>query len=107
MLRGKLGANKIYLVLDNWSVHRSKKFKAYVKQDGEIEVCYLPKNASYLNLVERKLGDIQRDILQNSSFQSVLECRNAIRTYVKDLNKGEKSKSCPNRKSRKYFSIFY
>ena len=43
MLRRKLGGNKIYLVLDNWSVHRSKKFKAYIKQDGGIEVFYLPK----------------------------------------------------------------
>ena len=86
---------KIYLILDNWSVHRSKAFKEFVEKDGKIELVYLPKNTPWLNKIEQIFSAVERDVIKNSNFKNKLESEVAIMRYIDYLN--SKSQTLENR----------
>lgn len=81
-LRRRYKSYRLYIILDCWRAHRSKRLKAYIK-NRPITLVELPTNCSWLNPVERVFADIQRQVLANSKFQTVAMLKWAIRSYVK------------------------
>jgi transposase len=72
----------LYIILDCWSVHRSKLLKEYVSHQP-ITLVELPTNASWLNPIERIFAEIQNQVLANSNFQSTFEAKQFIKKYIR------------------------
>lgn len=76
------GDYKIYFILDNWSVHKTKAFKRTAKELN-IEPHYIPTSAPYFNRIERGLfGKMQRELLNGSNFEDINELKKSIVEYV-------------------------
>ena len=71
----------IYVIMDNWSAHKSHSIKVWNYFHPRIHLVYLPSGASFLNKIERVFCFLSRDILQNSNFQTVREAMDRISNY--------------------------
>jgi transposase len=71
---GRLGRQikqKVFLILDNHSVHHSKKVKAYVqKHNDKLELFYLPAYCPDMNSQEL----VNQDVKANSNNFNLLKC---------------------------------
>lgn len=72
----------IYIIWDGWSAHTSNHTQAFIDLHPRIKVLPLPTRASWLNPVERDFSQIQRFVLNNSDFQSVMETMDAIGNFI-------------------------
>ena len=72
---------EIYVIMDNWTAHKSYAVKVWNTFHERMHLVYLPSGASFLNKIERVFGFLSRDVLQNSNFQSVEEAINRISNY--------------------------
>ena len=72
---------EVYVIMDNWSAHKSYDVKIWNFFHPRMHLVYLPSGASFLNKIERVFSILSRDILQNSNFQSVREAINRISNY--------------------------
>ena len=72
---------KIYVIMDNWSAHKSHSIKVWNYFHPRINLVYLPSGASFLNKIERVFCFLSRDVLQNSNFQTVREVMDRISNY--------------------------
>ena len=62
---------KILVVLDNHSVHRSKKTNEYLETRKErFEVVFTPKHGSWLNIIEGFFGKLARQLLRGIRVKS-------------------------------------
>jgi len=78
------GNYKIYMILDNWSVHKTKAFNK-TALDLNIELHYIPTSAPYYNKIELNLfGQIQKDVQNCSSFDNISEIKREIVEFVDD-----------------------
>ena len=68
----------IYVIMDNWSAHKSYSMKVWNYFHPRIHLVYLPSGASFLNKIERVFCFLSRDILQNSNFQTILKRREVL-----------------------------
>lgn len=75
---------ELYVILDNWSCHKSEAVKAFVDLNERLHLVYLPFCASWLNDVERDFIRIEKEVLRNSNFQSVREAMVAIDDFVEN-----------------------
>lgn len=71
----------IYVILDNWSAHKSWTIKIWAFFHPNFHLIYLPTNASWMNMIERVFGKLEREVLQNSNFQTVREAIDMISNY--------------------------
>ena len=72
---------EIYVIVDNWSAHKSYDIKVWNAFHERIHLVYLPSNASFLNKIERVFSFVAKDVLQNSNFQTVREAMERISNY--------------------------
>lgn len=85
-LANEIYPNKdLYIILDGWSAHRSHVFNAYVDLHSRIHPVYLPTCSSWLNDIEKDFSKIQKDVLNNSNFESRLEVVNAVSLYFENV----------------------
>ncbi len=69
----------IFLVLDNLSVHKSKKVKEEIaKHCPRIKLVFLPVRSPELNLIEVRWLWLQRQAINNSIFKDEQEIGQAI-----------------------------
>jgi transposase len=73
--------NELYIILDNWSAHTSNDIKVWNFFHPRMHLVYLPTNASWMNMIERVFSKYDRDILQNSNFETVREAMNRTANY--------------------------
>lgn len=71
----------IYVILDNWRAHTSYAIKVWAFFHPRFHIVYLPTNASWMNMIERVFSKFDKDILQNSNFQTVIEAMDRISNY--------------------------
>ena len=79
---------RIYLFLDNCSIHHTKAVRAYFSQCRDrVQViwnaCYTPN----LNLIERFWGHLKRSAIHNYFFETVTNLEQAILDAVLTMNK--------------------
>jgi transposase len=72
----------IYLILDGWSAHRSNMTRAYVDLQPRLHLVYLPTCSSWMNPIERDFSRIQREVLDNSNFETPQESRTLISQFI-------------------------
>ncbi len=78
------GEYKIYLILDNWSVHKTAEFRRTARELN-IELHPIPTSAPYYNKIELNLfGQIQKDVQDGSSFENIKDMKRAIVEFVDD-----------------------
>ena len=73
----------LYVILDNWSAHRSNVIKIFEDLNPRLTLVYLPFSASWMNDIERDFSRIERCVLRNSNFSTAREVMNAIRGFIK------------------------
>lgn len=72
----------IHVIADNYSTHKHKKVKAWLKKHPRFQMHFTPTSSSWMNLVERFFADITNDCIREGSFQSVQELIEAIEEYL-------------------------
>jgi transposase len=78
----------IFLVLDNLSVHKSKKVKDQIfKHCPRIKFVFLPVQAPELNLIEVRWLWLQRQVINNSTFKDEQEIGRAVSKWKDAYNK--------------------
>lgn len=78
---------KILVVLDNHSVHRSKKTNEYLETRKErFEFVFTPKHGSWLNIIEGFFGKLARQLLRGIRVKSKEELVERITKYIAEVN---------------------
>ena len=72
---------EIYVIMDNWSAHKSYAVKVWSFFHPRMHLTYLPSGASFLNKIERVFSFLAKDVLLNSNFQTVMEAIESISNY--------------------------
>lgn len=73
----------IHIILDNYGTHSHPNVKAWLEQRSRFHLHFTPTSASWLNLVERFLGEITRKRIRRGTFPSVAELIAAIDEYIR------------------------
>lgn len=77
----------IRIILDNHTVHRSKKVMEYLAtKEGRFEFAFTPKHASWLNLVECFFSKLARRSLRNLRVKSKAELVEHIEKWIEQTN---------------------
>ena len=80
-------AERFRVVLDNHSVHRSKKTMEFVKGcDRSIEFVFTPKHGSWLNLIESFFGKLSRCCLDGMRVKDRKELEERIGKFIGSVN---------------------
>ena len=84
----KKTVQNIFLVLDNLSVHKSKKAKEEIsKYCSRIKLVFLPVRSPELNLIEVRWLWLQRQVVNNSTFKDEQEIGKAVSKWKNIYNK--------------------
>ena len=76
------GEYPIHLILDNWSVHKTKIFRETAEKLN-IHLHYCPTSAPYYNKIELNLNrQIQDKVLKRSEFENIEDTKRAIVEWV-------------------------
>lgn len=81
----------VHVIWDNLNIHYDgpdERWKAFNQRHGNRFVFhYTPKHASWVNQVECYFGIVQRQCLQNGSFRSTDELRDAVLAFIEYWNR--------------------
>ena len=80
-----LGANKIYLILDNAGYYKGEKIREYLK-NSKIVLIFLPPYSPNLNLIERLWKFFKKTILYNKYYQTFKEFKSACLSFFEKEN---------------------
>ena len=83
---------KLYVIIDNFSPHKKEEITSWCNKN-DIELVFLPTNASWLNRIECHFAALRKFTLRNSNYQNHTELASAIRRYIIWRNK-----NCGNKK---------
>jgi transposase len=84
----KKTVQNIFVVLDNLSVHKSKKAKEEIsKYCPRIKLVFLPVRSPELNLIEVRWLWLQRQVVNNSTFKDEQEIGKAVSKWKNIYNK--------------------
>jgi transposase len=84
-IRSEYPEGKLYVILDNHRMHKSKELKVHLAVDRGIELIYTPTTSSWINAIEQVFASIQKWVLNNSSFQSIEEVTGMIGRHLTSL----------------------
>jgi transposase len=82
---------KLYIILDNFSPHRKDDITSWCKKN-DVELVFLPTNASWLNRIECHFTALRKFAIRNSNYQNHKELGSAIRRYIIWRNKNHEDK---------------
>ena len=80
----------IHLIVDNYSTHKHKKVRDWLKKHSRFHVHFTPTSSSWMNLVERFFADLTCDVIREGSFTSVRKLIKDIEAYLVDRNEDPK-----------------
>ena len=81
---------KLFLILDNAKIHKSKETLQYLDADPAIDYFFLPTYSPELNPIEICFRNYSKELLENSSFTSkedIIERTNVYCEYYSSLRK--------------------
>jgi len=81
---------ELHLVLDNSSVHKHQKVKAWLARHPRYHLHFVPTYSSWLNQVERWFALITQKAIRRGSFRSVKELIAKIEQFVSAYNQSVK-----------------
>ena len=71
----------IYVIVDCWSAHTSYTMRVWNYFHPKFHIIFTPTSSSWMNMIERVFSKLDKDILQNSNFQTVQEAMVRISNY--------------------------
>lgn len=78
---------KIFIVLDNHSIHTSKETRAYLDtRKDRFQFIFTPKHASWLNLIEVFFSKMARQSLRGLRVDSKEALRDHIAKWIEETN---------------------
>ncbi|WP_242652637.1 IS630 family transposase [Desulfofarcimen acetoxidans] len=78
---------KIIVILDNHSAYISKETRAYLNTvPNRFEFVFIPKNGSWLNLIESFFGKMAQTMLRAIRIKSKEKLKDRIYKYIKEIN---------------------
>lgn len=80
----------IHVILDNYTVHKHSKVRAWLARHPRWTLHFTPTSASWLNAVEGFFVELSRRKLQRSIFHSVVALQTAINEFVEPHNQSPK-----------------
>ena len=80
----------LHLIVDNYGTHKHRKVKTWLVRHRRFHLHFTPTSSSWLNLVERWLGQLTAKRIRRGSFASVKALIQAIREYLDEHNKQPK-----------------
>ena len=80
----------LHLILDNYGTHNHPNVKAWLQHHPRFHLHFTPTSSSWLNLVERWLGEITRKRIRRGVFKSVPELVTAIKEFIQLNNQNPK-----------------
>lgn len=82
---------QIHLIMDNLSMHKSKKVKKWLSKKRKFHVHYTPTYSSWLNQIEIWFSILTRDVLKDAVWHSKKQLIDTLLQYVETYNE-KKSK---------------
>ena len=83
-------ALSLHLVMDNYGTHSHPAVKAWLKRHPRFVIHFVPTSCSWLNLVERWLGELTAKRIRRDSFPSVPDLIAAIDEFLEAWNENPK-----------------
>ena len=81
---------EVHLILDNYSTHKHKKVKRWLKRHRRFKLHFTPTSASWLNQIEIWFGILSVKQIRRGIFWSVNELIVKIKTFIKRYNENAK-----------------
>lgn len=76
----------IQVILDNYATHRQRKLRVWLAKNKRVHFGFVPTSSSWLNLVERFLGELSQRPLKRPTVAGVGQPIKTIMTYVDHTN---------------------
>lgn len=84
----KNSTHKIYLIMDNYSVHKTNKVKAWIERHKDrLEVYYLPTYSPELNPDELLNQDVKTNVVGKLRASNADELRKNVKLHLKKISK--------------------
>jgi len=80
----------LHLILDNYATHNHPEVKAWLTKHPRFIFHFVPTSSSWLNMVERWLGQITQKRIRRGTFPSVSHLIHAIIEYIESTNSNPK-----------------
>ncbi len=80
------GKVRLHLVMDNYGTHKHPHVRAWLQQHPRFVPHFVPTSSSWLNLIERWLGELTSKRVRRDSFHSVKDLENAIAAFLAAWN---------------------
>lgn len=80
----------LHLVLDNYATQKTPQVKAWFAKHPRFHLHFIPRGASWRNLVERFFAEITTQRIRRGVFKSVAELEDVIRDYLDHHNAAPK-----------------
>lgn len=77
---------EVHLILDNYATHKTPAIKRWLLRHPRFILHFVPKGASWLNLVERWFAEITIKLLRRGVHRSVAELEADIRAWLEHWN---------------------
>ncbi len=74
------------MVLDNYGTHKHPNVRAWLKRHPRFVCHFVPTSSSWLNLVERRFGELTSKAIRRGSFRSVAELEASIAEFLTAWN---------------------
>jgi transposase len=84
------GGLTIHVIADNYATHKHKRVKAWLSKHSRFQMHFTPTSSSWLNLVERFIGELTADCIRDGSFRNIKELTDAIVDYLVARNDNPK-----------------
>ncbi|MBI2486815.1 MAG: transposase [Deltaproteobacteria bacterium] len=82
---------RIYLVLDNFSPHKRKEIRRWIRQNN-VTLVWTPTNASWLNRIECQFTEIKKFVFDNTNYQTHQALIKALNKFITYRNKRNKKR---------------
>src|SRR5699024_6121848 len=78
---------QLHLIMDNLSMHKSKKVTKWLSKKRKFHVHYTPTYSSWLNPIEISFSILTRKILTDRVWHSQTQLADQLMSYIKTYNK--------------------
>jgi transposase len=101
------GIKKIFLILDNASIHKSSIVKeTLARYHPRIQLVFLPTRSPDLNLIEVRWLWMHRQAINNSTFENEQDIGKAVSEWAVDYNKKHECKTSSISLQEKSINVF-
>ena len=80
----------LHIVMDNYGTHKVAKVRKWFASHPRYHIHFTPTSASWLNLVERLLGEVTERCVRRGSHCAVTAWEKAMMGYLEERNKDPK-----------------